>query len=248
MSIQRIHPAPIQKVIAAVQVKNRSEEKTGLVDFKEIMAKTTAKGPDGSFSQLPPLSKAEFMEIIAAVHSRMNSRLMRAFSPDVKDEMDIHLASVLDRLIPPDSEPSSKRHAKGIPGGYNRSGNYDPIISEAAQAFGVDPALVRSVIAVESNFNPNSTSSKGAMGLMQLMPATARELGVQNAYDPVENIRAGTRYLKMLVDRYEGNIDMALAAYNWGMGNIEKRPDQMPFETRSYVAQVTRHYERAKTA
>lgn len=248
MSIHRIHPAPIQKVIAAVQVKNRSEEKTGPVDFKEIIAKTTAKGSDGTFSQLPPLSKAELREIIAAVRSRMNSHLMRAFSADVKDEMDIHLASVLDRLIPPDGEPSIKRHAKVIPGGYNRSGNYDPIISEAAQAFGVDPALVRSVIAVESNFNPNSTSSKGAMGLMQLMPATARELGVQNAYDPVENIRAGTRYLKMLVDRYEGNIDMALAAYNWGMGNIEKRPEQMPLETRSYIAHVTRHYERAKTA
>jgi hypothetical protein len=248
MSIHRIHPLPIQKVIAAVQVKNRSEEKSGPFEFKEILANTAAKGPDGYFSQLPPLSKTELMEIIDAVHFRMNSQLMRAFSPEVKDEMDIHLASVLDRLIPPDREPSIKRHTKGIHGGFNGSGNYEPIISEAAEAFGVDPALVRSVIAVESNFNPNSTSPRGAMGLMQLMPATARELGVQNAYDPVENIRAGTRYLKMLVDRYDGNIDMALAAYNWGMGNLEKRPAQMPSETRSYIAHVTHYYERAKTS
>lgn len=248
MSIHRIHPLPIQKGMAAVQVRNRSEEKSGPLEFKEILAKTAAQGPDGSFSQLSPLTKAELMAILEAVRFRMNSRLMRAFSSDVKDGMDIHLASVFDRLIPPETEPSIKRHTNGIHGGFNESGDYEPIISQAAEAFGIDPALVRSVIMVESNFKPNSTSPKGAMGLMQLMPATARELGVQNAYDPVENIWAGTRYLKMLVDRYGGNINMALAAYNWGMGNLEKRPAQMPAETRSYIDHVTRHYERARTA
>jgi soluble lytic murein transglycosylase-like protein len=252
MSIHRIQPLPIQKVIAAAQVKNRSEEKSSPLEFKEILTKTAARDPDAFFSPLPPLSKAELMEIIDAVHLRMNSRLLRAFSSDVKsnvkDEMDIQLASVFDRLTPPDKEASIKRHPKEISGGFNESENYESIITEAGKAFGVDPALVRSVIAVESNFNPNSTSPKGAMGLMQLMPATARELGVQNAYDPVENIRAGTRYLKMLVNRYDGNINMALAAYNWGMGNLEKRPAQMPAETRNYIAHVTRHYERAKTA
>ncbi len=83
--------------------------------------------------------------------------------------------------------------------------------------------------------------------LMQLMPETARELGVQNGYDPVENIGAGTRYLKMLLNRYDGNVPLALAAYNWGMGNLEKKPGQMPMETRQYVDQVTRHYAALKT-
>lgn len=252
MSIHRIQPLPIQKVIAAAQAKNHAEERSSRLEFKEILEKTAAGEPNASFSPLPPLSKAELMEIIDAVHLRMHNRLLRAFSSDVKsevkDEMDIRFASVFDRLTPPDTEASIKRHTRGIDGGFNESENYASIISEAGKAFGVDPALVRSVIAVESNFNPNSTSPKGAMGLMQLMPATARELGVQNAYDPVENIRAGTRYLKMLLNRYDGNINMALAAYNWGMGNLEKRPAQMPSETRNYVENVTHRYERARTA
>jgi len=252
MSIHRIGPLPLQKVIAATQVRNRSDEISSRLEFKEILAKTAAGDPAASLRPLPPLSKAELMEIIDAVNLRMHSRLLRAFSPDAKpdakEEMNLRLASVFDRITPPDTEASNKRHTKGIDGGLNESGNYESVISEAGKAFGVDPALVRSVIAVESNFNPNSTSPKGAMGLMQLMPATARELGVQNAYDPVENIRAGARYLKMLLDRYDGNIDAALAAYNWGMGNLEKRPAQMPAETRNYIAHVTRHYERARTA
>jgi hypothetical protein len=127
-----------------------------------------------------------------------------------------------------------------------RGGQIDAAIRDAAKAHGVDQALVRSVIKAESGFNPNSTSPRGAMGLMQLMPETARELGVQNSYDPVENVQAGTRYLKMLLNRYDGDVSLALAAYNWGMGNLERRPAQMPAETRRYVEQVTRRYAALK--
>jgi len=112
------------------------------------------------------------------------------------------------------------------------------IIDRASKKYHVDPELIKAVVRVESNFDANCTSPKGAMGLMQLMPETADELGVKNCYDPVENIMAGTSYLKNLLDRYDGNVSLALAAYNWGMGNIERHPEKLPRETRTYIARV----------
>jgi soluble lytic murein transglycosylase-like protein len=91
-----------------------------------------------------------------------------------------------------------------------------------------------------------NTSPKGAMGLMQLMPATARELCVKNPYDPTENIMGGTRYFKGLLDRYRGDTALALAAYNWGMGNMEKNPEKMPRETTDYISRIARYYREIK--
>jgi len=124
-----------------------------------------------------------------------------------------------------------------------RSTTYDSIIDEHATQHGVRSDLVRAVIQAESAFNPTARSVKGAMGLMQLMPATAVAYGVSNAYDPAENIRAGVAYLRGLLDRYSQNEELALAAYNAGPTAVEKYGRTVPpyRETKNYVAKIQKN-------
>ena len=121
-----------------------------------------------------------------------------------------------------------------------RNTTYDPIIAEHSSFHGVRADLVHAVIQAESAFNPMARSIKGAMGLMQLMPATAIAYGVSNAYDPVQNIRAGVAYLRGLLNRYSQNEELALAAYNAGPSAVEKYGGTVPpyRETRNYVSKI----------
>jgi soluble lytic murein transglycosylase-like protein len=118
---------------------------------------------------------------------------------------------------------------------------YDGIIAEQARANDVRPELVRAVVQVESAFNPYARSPKGAQGLMQLMPATAEQFGVKNAYNPEENVRAGVAYLRQLLDRYDDDEVLAVAAYNAGPGAVDKYGQRVPpyAETKNYVAQIS---------
>ena len=130
-----------------------------------------------------------------------------------------------------------------------RAALYDAVIEQESAANDVDPNLVRAVIQAESAFNPWARSHKGAMGLMQLMPATAREYGVLDPYNPIENIRAGVAYLKQLLVRFANNVELALAAYNAGPRAVERYGTTVPpyRETRNYVAKIRKATENTES-
>jgi soluble lytic murein transglycosylase-like protein len=151
---------------------------------------------------------------------------------------------VSDRPRAPDVTALAVRGAVAIRGtrAAPPSGGRDVanIIEQESARHGVRPALVRAVVQVESAFDPNARSAKGAMGLMQLMPGTAAELNVADPFDPGQNIRGGVTYLRRLLDRFDGSEELALAAYNAGPGTVSRHGNQVPpfAETRNYLAKV----------
>jgi soluble lytic murein transglycosylase-like protein len=141
--------------------------------------------------------------------------------------------------------PSEEREATGpVANWLAKSAEFDHFIEQAARSHAVRPELVRAVIVVESAFNPNAVSNRGAVGLMQLRPATARRYGVANAFDPEQNIKAGVHYLRDLLTRYGNNLELTLAAYNAGEDAVERYGHSVPpfAETQHYVPTVLRIY------
>jgi hypothetical protein len=155
--------------------------------------------------------------------------------------------SLIDKIVPdevPDVEPAP---AQGTTSGetpqpprlLEAATPFGEIIAAVSQAHGVDPLLVSALIKVESGYRPKARSRKGAMGLMQLMPSTAREYKVRNPFDPRANIEGGIKHLKSLIDRFDGGLDLALAAYNAGEGAVKRFNGIPPYrETRNYVSRI----------
>jgi len=209
------------------------------------------KEPENLNDATSSLDKNNMQRLIDVVQSQMNDYLFRELSKfDENSDLsgfncqwtNVHAGENLEATF-------------GLTSGYDSQKGkeiqspleFNDIIEHASKTYQVDPELIRSVIRAESNFDANATSSKGAMGLMQLMPETSNDLGVKNCYNPVENVMAGTRYLKSLLNRYDGNVDLTLAAYNWGMGNLERHPDKLPEETRTYIARVNEYLREGRT-
>jgi soluble lytic murein transglycosylase-like protein len=144
------------------------------------------------------------------------------------------------RAVPatPTTPPAPARPTLDLPGGFGA------IVDQAAKKYGVDPALIAAVMQTESSFNPDAVSKAGARGLMQLMPGTARGLGVTDAHDPLQAVMGGAKLLGQLLDKYNGNTELALAAYNAGSGAVDKFGGIPPYaETRKYVPLVMSAYE-----
>jgi soluble lytic murein transglycosylase-like protein len=142
----------------------------------------------------------------------------------------------------PAADPTGKSVLAGKAG-------YDQVVDEVSRSFGLESALLHAVISVESRYNPKAVSRKGAAGLMQLMPATAKRYGVVDAFDPAQNLHGGAKYLRDLLGMFNNNMSLALAAYNAGEGAVIKHGNRIPpyRETRNYVSRVLDFYQRYRS-
>jgi soluble lytic murein transglycosylase-like protein len=170
------------------------------------------------------------------IYTYLDAQGVRHFT-DVPDDNRYRLLV----MSPEDMTQSGDRYDPSL---LARATQYDSIIEKAASSNSVEANLLRAVIVVESGFNSRAVSKRGAVGLMQLMPATASRFGVSNPYDPRENVHAGARYLKFLMDRFGQNIRLALAAYNAGEEAVDRNGGQIPpfTETMAYVPKVLKIY------
>lgn len=165
------------------------------------------------------------------------------FTGQIQSVMQNLMFTLFEKLLSQIETKGQNNESTLTASGEPVSGDFSSLINQAAQKYNVDPGLVQAVIKAESNFNPNAVSSAGAQGLMQLMPSTASWLGVSNSLDPAQNIEGGTRFLSQLLDRYNGNVRLAVAAYNAGPGAVDKYNGIPPYqETQTYVNRVLGYF------
>ncbi len=211
-------------------------------DFKTLIELQALQGLNAKTSTEESTSNGMFQQLLSEFITK---------DPSVQSDMQT-LGTVYDKI----SEGSSLNGlsnqlpiniSPSLPTTFNTGAiektDYDHIIREAALRYNIPEKLIKSVILQESNFNTLAKSHAGASGLMQLMPTTAKDLGVTNIFDPIQNIMAGSKYLSNMLNRYNGDTKLALAAYNAGPGNVDKHNGIPPFkETQNYVQKVMKSY------
>ncbi len=179
--------------------------------------------------------------VMPSISEEPKTALVAAREPDICQP--VISASLQKKLLPakPDQIPPviSWNSAEHL---------FQPIVLKAANRYNVDPAMVMAIIMAESSYNPKAISKKGAKGLMQLMPTTARSLGVKDSFNPEHNINAGVRYFKKLLNQFDGDVELALAAYNAGSRKVREHRGIPPFRaTRFYIKKVIKYYQYYKT-
>ena len=208
----------------------------------------TSVGSGQDFAQLLAAEKADpkaatpAEQAVAALKIARLQLLQGLFFSEEEEDHSLDLFTALDQPLAAGQKIDklySRLQPTLLATEESRRDDIERMIDRVAEQVSLAPELIRSVVAAESNFQPDAVSTAGAQGLMQLMPATAQELGVEDSFDPQQNLLGGSRYLKQLLDKYAGDLDRALAAYNWGQGNVDRKGlQQMPPETREYLARV----------
>lgn len=242
----------------------KSAQNISMDDGKKIKAAETAKNFEALLTSVMVKSMFSSSGGIFGESSMggdyFESMFQDKISSNMGKKMDLGIASMIYKKITGEDINSIKPNLQ-IPDNLNdlsplkpgmhsieRLNRFDSIINEASKKYQVDPLLIKSVILTESAANEKALSKTNAKGLMQLMDGTSTDLGVNNPWDPVENINGGTKYLSMMLEKFNGNINLALAAYNAGPGNVEKYNGIPPFEeTKNYVNRVGAYYNHFKS-